>query len=94
MMPIFEYRCRSCGAVVEEVIFPGDPEPANCTACGGVLARKVPSSVGITFKGSGFFVTDNRKQGGADYSEGSTPGKGSSSPAPQLPASKSESFHD
>jgi putative FmdB family regulatory protein len=61
-MPIYEYRCSQCGAPHEAIVLVGESEPQACPACGGPLKRKIPSSVGITFNGPGFFVTDNRKK--------------------------------
>ncbi len=45
-----------------------DDSLTECPECAGRL-RKVFSNVGIVFKGSGFYRTDSRKEGGADTSE-------------------------
>ena len=58
-MPTYEYRCRECGEHLEVVqSFSDDPLTA-CPACSGPL-RKVFNSVGIAFKGSGFYKNDSR----------------------------------
>jgi len=58
-MPTYEYLCRSCGERIERVqAFTDDPLTV-CPSCGGEL-RKVFGSVGIVFKGSGFYKTDSR----------------------------------
>ena len=58
-MPIYEYSCRSCGQHLEIAQSFKDDALTTCPACGGAL-RKVYGSIGITFKGSGFYRTDSR----------------------------------
>lgn len=58
-MPTYEYRCSSCGEEIEVVQSFTDDPLTQCPACGGAL-RKVFTPVGIVFKGSGFYKTDNR----------------------------------
>ncbi|MGA2036269.1 MAG: FmdB family zinc ribbon protein [Acidimicrobiales bacterium] len=58
-MPTYEYACTSCGEHLEVVqSFRDDPLTA-CPACSGPL-RKVFGSIGVVFKGSGFYKTDSR----------------------------------
>jgi putative FmdB family regulatory protein len=60
-LPTYEYRCRSCGEQLEVVqAFTDDPLTTH-EACGGEL-RKVFGSVGISFKGSGFYKNDSRSK--------------------------------
>lgn len=58
-MPTYEYACRSCGEHVEVVQSFRDDPLTTCPACGGSL-RKVFGSIGVVFKGSGFYKTDSR----------------------------------
>jgi len=58
-VPTYQYTCTDCGEPVEAVQKFTDPPLSVCAACGGRL-RKVFSPVGIVFKGSGFYRTDNR----------------------------------
>lgn len=60
-MPKYEYACRSCGEHLEVTQSFADAPLAECPACSGPL-RKVFSPPSITFKGSGFYRTDNRKR--------------------------------
>ena len=60
-MPKYEYACKSCGERLEVVQSFSDEPLTECQACGGPL-RKVFSAPSITFKGSGFYRTDNRKR--------------------------------
>lgn len=58
-MPLYEYECESCGVRFERRQHMED-EPVNtCPECGGDVHRLI-QPVGIIFKGSGFYVTDNR----------------------------------
>ena len=61
-MPTYEYRCKDCDHQFDAVQSFTDDALTECPACGGVL-RKVFGSVGITFKGSGFYKTDSRAGG-------------------------------
>jgi putative FmdB family regulatory protein len=60
-MPKYEYACKSCGQHLDVVQSFNDDPLTECPACGGVL-RKVFGNIGIAFKGSGFYRTDNRKR--------------------------------
>jgi putative FmdB family regulatory protein len=57
-VPVYEYRCRSCDATVEEVQPMGAGAPGPCPQCGGEL-RRVYSRVGVRFSGWGFKSTDS-----------------------------------
>ena len=57
-MPVYEYRCRSCEAKVEEVQPMGAGAPGPCPKCGGELKR-LYSRVGVRFSGWGFKSTDS-----------------------------------
>ena len=61
-MPTYEYRCKDCGEDLEVVQAFTDDPLTECPTCGGEL-RKVFAVPGITFKGSGFYKTDNRSKG-------------------------------
>ncbi|MFB3923845.1 MAG: FmdB family zinc ribbon protein [Terriglobia bacterium] len=56
-MPLYEYRCRKCGARIERIQKFTDPPLETCESCGGELERLI-SSPAIQFKGSGWYVTD------------------------------------
>ena len=60
-MPTYEYRCNSCGEHLEVVQSFSDDPLTKCPNCGRKTLRKVFSPVGIVFKGSGFYKTDNRR---------------------------------
>ena len=70
-MPTYEYACKSCGEHLEvQQKFTDDPL-TECPACQGPL-RKVFGSVGIAFKGSGFYKTDSRPSSSSSKSSEKT----------------------
>lgn len=61
-MPTYQYRCTSCATELEAVQKFTDDPLTDCPECDGSL-RKVFNAVGVVFKGSGFYATDNRSKG-------------------------------
>lgn len=59
-MPIYTYRCRSCDYEFDRNQRMSEAPLVECPSCGEPQLRKVVNSVGVVFKGSGFYVTDNR----------------------------------
>jgi len=64
-MPTYEYVCTSCGTPLEVVQSIHDPALTQCPNCEGGRLRKVFGNVGVVFKGSGFYRTDNRGKSAA-----------------------------
>jgi putative FmdB family regulatory protein len=62
-MPTYKYRCNNCGHQFEARQRMTDDPLSECPVCGGDL-RRVVGSVGIVFKGNGFYVTDHRNGSG------------------------------
>jgi putative FmdB family regulatory protein len=58
-VPTYQYACTACDHRFEAVQSFSDDALSVCPNCSGKL-RKVFSSVGIVFKGSGFYRTDSR----------------------------------
>ena len=60
-MPTYQYACTepACGNRFELVQSFTDPSVTECPICNGTV-RKVYGSVGVVFKGSGFYRTDSR----------------------------------
>jgi putative FmdB family regulatory protein len=84
-VPTYPYACTSCGHAFEVQQSFSDPSLTECPECAGRL-RKVFSSVGVVFKGSGFYRTDSRSgaktgggSSGSDSGSASTPSSGSTS---------------
>jgi putative FmdB family regulatory protein len=59
-LPIYEYACVDCGNHIEVKQSFSDEPLKVCQECGGRL-RRVFHSVGVFFKGSGFYSTDHRQ---------------------------------
>ncbi|MFC7545147.1 FmdB family zinc ribbon protein [Plantactinospora sp. GCM10030261] len=72
-MPTYQYACTACGHQLEAVQSFADEPLTECPSCEGRL-RKVFNSVGIVFKGSGFYRTDSRAKNGAEKSSSAGPG--------------------
>ena len=89
-MPIYVYACTNCGERTEAKQGFDDPPLETCPICGGKL-RKMYSPVGIVFKGSGFYSTDQKKSGTTAKSSKSESGSDSSGKAAEK---KSESKSD
>jgi putative FmdB family regulatory protein len=72
-VPTYQYACTECGEHLEVVQSFSDPALTVCPACEGKL-RKVFNSVGIVFKGSGFYRNDSRSgSASAEKSDGASP---------------------
>ena len=56
-MPLYEFRCESCGHEMETILAFSDPLPTTCETCGGTL-KKLLAAPAVQFKGSGFYLTD------------------------------------
>jgi putative FmdB family regulatory protein len=77
-MPTYEYACKLCGEHLEVVQSFKDDALTECPHCGGNL-RKVFGSIGIAFKGSGFYRNDSRQGHSSTKPVVAAPGAGSES---------------
>ncbi len=73
-MPTYAYACKDCSHAFEIVQSFSDNSLTSCPECQGTLRKKF-NSVGVVFKGSGFYRTDSRDAKGSTVS-----------PAPAAPA--------
>lgn len=101
-MPIYAYRCDSCGARKDVLQKVSDAALTTCPECGAESFRKELTAPAFQLKGSGWYVTDFRDNGkpkdkpagdaagGAPASSGSDAG-GSSASASAASASASAS---
>ncbi len=60
-MPTYSYACTACDHAFDTVQSIHDSALTECPECAGPL-RKQFGSVGVTFKGSGFYRTDSRSE--------------------------------
>ena len=88
-MPTYQYACTACGHQLEAVQSFAEDPLTECPSCAGRL-RKLYSSVGIVFKGSGFYRTDSRAKTG-EAKEGSKTESKAGSDSSSKTESKSES---
>ncbi|MCW4352066.1 FmdB family transcriptional regulator [Hoyosella sp. YIM 151337] len=97
-MPTYSYACTDCGDKFDIVQSFTDDALTVCGKCDGKL-RKLFNTVGIVFKGSGFYRTDNRassssstaasSDSSSSSSAGSSSSSSSSTPAASAPAAAS-----
>jgi putative FmdB family regulatory protein len=59
-MPIYAYRCASCGHAQDVLQKMSDPLLTVCPACGADTYSKQLTAAGFQLKGSGWYVTDFR----------------------------------
>ena len=74
-MPIYAYKCESCGHAKDVLQKLSDPLLTDCPQCGAPTFKKQLTAAGFQLKGSGWYVTDFR--GG----DSGAPGKDSVAPA-------------
>jgi putative FmdB family regulatory protein len=77
-MPTYQYRCSECGQDLEVVQKFTDDALTECPNCHGSL-RKIYNAVGVVFKGSGFYSTDNRSSNAKASTSADSSGKSDSS---------------
>ena len=67
-MPVYTYRCESCGVQFERKQSYTDAPLQVCPECRKKSLKKVISPVRVVFKGSGFYSTDNKTSSGSSTS--------------------------
>lgn len=72
-MPIYEYRCPSCGFQKEHLQKMSDDPLSSCPSCGATGYAKLLSAAGFQLKGSGWYATDFKGGGSAAAPATSTP---------------------
>ncbi|WP_027503362.1 FmdB family zinc ribbon protein [Rhodococcus sp. UNC363MFTsu5.1] len=89
-MPTYSYACTECSNRFDIVQSFTDDTLTVCSECSGKL-RKLFNSVGIVFKGSGFYRTDSRGSGGTASEPAKSDSSASSTPASSTSTSTSTS---
>jgi len=88
-MPIYAYKCASCGHAKDVLQKMSDDPLSICPACGQASFRKQLTAAGFQLKGSGWYVTDFRggNTGAAPAAEAAAPSStDSAAPASAAPA--------
>ncbi len=89
-MPTYAYRCADCGHAFDIHQSFSDDALTVCPECGGTL-RKQYGTVGVTFKGSGFYRTDSRGSSSSSSSTSSSSSGSTSSGSASSGSAKSSS---
>ena len=95
-MPIYEYRCQSCGHKLEKLQRLSESPLTECPACGKPDLRRLISAAGFRLKGAGWYETDFKSAGKRNLadgpgSQGDSSAKSDGAPAEGASASKSTS---
>jgi putative FmdB family regulatory protein len=89
-MPIYAYKCESCGHAKDVLQKMSDVPLSVCPECGAAAFKKQLTSAGFQLKGSGWYVTDFRGGDNAAKPAKSAEGDSSSPAAPAADAKPSE----
>lgn len=85
-MPIYAYKCESCGFAKDVLQKMSDARLTECPACGATSFKKQLTSAGFQLKGSGWYATDFKGGASATAAETTPPAATeSSSSAPATP---------
>ena len=80
-MPIYAYRCATCGHAKDVLQKISDPLLTVCPACGAETFTKQVTAAGFQLKGSGWYVTDFRDKAAPAPATGTAkPGEGGTKP--------------
>ena len=90
-MPHYDYECQSCGYVFEVFQKMNDEPVKKCPQCGGKVKKLIGAGCGLIFKGSGFYITDyKRNNQNKDSSSKTSASQAQSSQKKNSPSSSSE----
>ena len=86
-MPIYAYKCATCGYAKDVLQKMSDPQLTVCPACGAETFSKQVTAAGFQLKGSGWYATDFKGGGTSAPAVASADGKaGDAKPADAKPA--------
>ena len=69
-MPVYTYRCDSCGVQFERQQSFHDAPLKTCPECRKKSVKRIITPAKVIFKGSGFYATDHKSPSGAGLSNG------------------------
>ena len=81
-MPIYEYRCSSCGVQKDVLQKISDAPLTVCAACGKPTFSKQLSAAGFQLKGSGWYATDFKNSGSKPETKAEPAAKTVNTPTP------------
>jgi putative FmdB family regulatory protein len=85
-MPIYAYKCASCGHAKDVLQKISDEPLSVCPACGAATFNKQLTAAGFQLKGSGWYATDFRGSGSAPAANADKADKGDKTDAAKPPA--------
>ncbi|MCK9514524.1 MAG: FmdB family zinc ribbon protein [Ottowia sp.] len=85
-MPIYSYKCESCGFKKDVLQKMSDQPLSVCPSCGVDAFAKQVTAAGFRLKGTGWYVTDFRDSGKRPGSEAGDSGSSEPAPADAAPA--------
>ena len=88
-MPTYVYACKNCGHRFEQYQSFSEDSLTTCPECAQEALRKVFDSVGIVFKGPGFYSTDSATSGASTVSSSSASSSSSDSASSDSSSSSS-----
>ena len=89
-MPIYEYRCSSCGHELEALQKLSDQPLVACPACQKDTLVKLISAAGFQLKGTGWYVTDFRGSSGSKSASTSSTSSSESKSSDSKPQGSSD----
>ena len=89
-MPIYAYRCASCGHAKDVLQKLSDPPLTQCPACGAQTFSKQVTAAGFQLKGSGWYATDFKGDKSAKKTDAGDGVKGDSGDGAKTDASKTD----
>jgi putative FmdB family regulatory protein len=98
-MPTYAYECERCGHRFELLQGITDPPRQRCPECRGKVRRLLLPGGGLIFKGSGFYITDYKRQesrngSGAHGHRGADPSRAAEDPGKPAPRPPEKSGQD
>lgn len=92
-MPIYAYRCESCGFAKDVLQKVSDAPLTDCPSCAKSTFKKQLTAAGFQLKGTGWYVTDFRNGSGGTSAPAAASGASSAAPAAgaDKPAASSDS---
>jgi len=87
-MPIYEYKCSKCGHEFEVLQRSYDVDEAPCETC-GAPGKRMMSNTSFVLKGTGWYVTDYKGNGGTSAPNGNGASKPKCDAAPAADAGSS-----
>lgn len=89
-MPIYAYRCASCGHAKDVLQKLSDPPLTQCPACGAQAFSKQVTAAGFQLKGSGWYATDFKGDKSAKKTDKTDASDGAKTDAGKTDAAKTE----